>query len=44
MTASLVKFNDIGTKLAGCTLCGDMMHGELDTSTLGPLQSEMGHR
>lgn len=35
MTASLVIFNDIGTTMAGCTLCGDMMHGELDTSTLG---------
>lgn len=35
MTASLGKFNDIGARLAGCNLCGDMMHGELDTSTLG---------
>lgn len=35
MTASLVKFNDIGTTLAGCNLCGDMMHGDLDISTLG---------
>lgn len=42
MTASLVKFNDVGTTLAGCTLCGDMTRRELDTSMLGRLPGDEG--
>lgn len=44
MTASLVKFSDISTVLAVCTLCGDMTRGDLDAFMLGPLQPEIGHR